>query len=117
MLKFLQSERFYLPIIYIIAGMFIYFVFSKMISSISKIDIKHSKGMDKRKNTVITLIRNLIKYLIAVIVIILILDIYGINTTSLIASLGVATAILDLAFQDTIKDFLAGVFLIFDNSY
>lgn len=117
MLKFIQSERFYLPIIYIVVGMFIYFIITKMITSISKIDIKHNKGIDKRKNTVIVLVKNIIKYMIAIIVIILILDVYGVNTTSLIASLGVATAILGLAFQDTIKDFLAGIFLIFDNAY
>lgn len=117
MLKFIQSEKFYLPIIYIVVGMFIYFVVAKMITSISKIDIKHNKGIDKRKNTVIVLVKNIIKYVIAIIVIIMILDVYGVNTTSLIASLGVATAILGLAFQDTIKDFLAGVFLVFDNAY
>lgn len=117
MLKFIQSEKFYLPIIYIVVGFFLYAVIAKTITSISKIDIKHSKGIDKRKNTVVALIKNVIKYIIALIVIILILDVYGINTTSLIASLGVATAILGLAFQDTIKDFLAGVFLIFDNAY
>lgn len=118
MLKFIQSEKFYLPIIYIIFGILTYIVVAKIISKVSKINIKYGgKGVDKRKNTVINLIKNIIKYLIAIIVIILILDIYGVNTTSLIASLGVVTAILGLAFQDTIKDFLAGVFLIFDNAY
>ena len=113
----IESEKFYLPIFYIAIGMFIYSIIARMITSINKIDIKHSKGIDKRKNTVVTLFKNIIKYVIAVIVIILILDIYGVNTTSLIASLGVATAIIGLAFQDTIKDFLAGVFLVFDNAY
>ena len=117
MFKFLQSEKFYLPIIYIVVGILVYAVIAKMITSISKIDIKHSKGMDKRKNTVIALIKNVIKYMIASIIIIMILNVYGVNTTSLIASLGVVTAVLGLAFQDTIKDFLAGVFLIFDNAY
>lgn len=117
MFEFLGSEKFYLPIIYIVVGVVVYLIVAKMITSISKIDIKHSKGIDKRKNTVIVLVKNIIKYVIAVVVIIMILDLYGVNTTSLIASLGVATAILGLAFQDTIKDFLAGIFLIFDNAY
>lgn len=117
MFDFIESEKFYLPIIYIVVGVIVYVVIAKMITSISKIDIKQSKGMDKRKNTIIALVKNVIKYVIAVIVIIMILDLYGVNTASLIASLGVATAILGLAFQDTIKDFLAGIFLIFDNAY
>jgi len=116
-LEFVQSEKFYLPIIFIMAGMFIYVVLSKMITSVSKIDIKRSKGLDKRKNTVIALIKNIVKYTIAIIVVIMILNVYGVNTTSLIASLGAATVIVGLAFQDIIKDFLAGIFLIFDNAY
>lgn len=117
MLGFIKNDKIYLPIIYIVIGIFIYSIITKMISSISKIDIRKNKGLDKRKNTIIILIKSIIKYVIALIVIIMILSIYGVNTTSLIASLGVATAIIGLAFQDTIKDFLAGVFLIFDNAY
>lgn len=117
LLEFVQSEKFYLPIIYIVCGVLVYSFLSKMISSINRIDIKQSKGLYKRKNTVVVLVKSIIKYVIAIIVIILILGVYGVNTTSLIASLGVVTAIIGLAFQDTIKDFLAGVFLIFDNAY
>ena len=60
---------------------------------------------------------NIIKYIIAIIVIIMILNLYGVNTTSIIASLGAVSVIIGLAFQDIIKDFLAGVFIIFDNEY
>ena len=117
MFEFIQSEKFYLPILYIVIGMLVYYVITKMIDSINRIDIKQSQVIAKRKNTVIVLIKSIIKYIIAVIVIILILNIFGVNTTSLIASLGVTAAIIGLAFQDTIKDFLAGVFLMFDNAY
>ena len=116
-LDFIKSEKFYLPIIYIIIGLVGYSLINRMIGGISKFDIKKGRGVDKRKNTVVVLVKSIIKYVIAVIVIIMILDLYGVNTASLIASLGVATAILGLAFQDTIKDFLAGIFLIFDNAY
>lgn len=117
MLKFICSKMFYMPIIYILCGIIIYILIAKTIKNISKINIKSSKGLDKRKTTIISLIKNIIKYIIAVIVIIMILNLYGVNTTSIIASLGAATVIIGLAFQDIIKDFLAGVFIIFDNEY
>lgn len=117
MLDFISSEKFYLPIIYIVGGMLFYYIVTRMITGVSKFDVKHSKGIDKRKNTVIVLVKSIIKYVVFVIVVIMILGVYGVNTTSLIASLGIVTAIIGLAFQDTIKDFLAGVFLIFDNAY
>lgn len=118
MLEFLQSEKFYLPIIYIVLGILIYVIVSKTITKVNNINIKYGgKGVDKRKNTVIALIKNIIKYVIAILVIILILGVYGVDTTSLVASLGVVSLVVGLAFQDIIKDFLAGVFLIFDNAY
>ena len=117
MLDFIKSEKFYMPIIYICLGILFYSLIVKLINSIGKFDLQKGTFVDKRKNTIVTLVKSVIKYLIAIIVIILVLGIYGVNTTSLIASLGVVTAIIGLAFQDTIKDFLAGVFLIFDNAY
>lgn len=118
MLKIITNTKFYMPIIYIIIGTTLYFIIANTITKISKINIKKvSQGIDKRKATVIGLINNIIKYIIIIIVIILILNTYGVNTTSIIASLGAVSVIIGLAFQDIIKDFLAGIFIIFDNAY
>ena len=117
MLEFIKSEKFYLPIIYIIVGIILYGIIERLVRGICRVKVTQNSFADKRKVTIITLIKSIIKYAIAIIVVILILDVYGVNTTSLIASLGIAAAIIGLAFQDTIKDFLSGVFLIFDNAY
>ncbi len=118
MLKFIQNTKIYMPIIYIIIGTIIYVLISKTIARVSRIKIKNvSKERDKRKATIIGLINNIIKYIIIIIVIILILNTYGIDTTSIIASLGAISVIIGLAFQDIIKDLLAGMFIIFDNTY
>lgn len=116
MIKFITNKLFYLPIIYIIIGILIYILISKAIKKINKYNI-NNKGLDKRKTTIINLIRSIIQYIIAIIIIIMILNLYGVNTTSIIASLGVASLVIGLAFQDIIKDFLAGIFIIFDNEY
>ena len=121
MIKFIQSAKFYMPIIYITSGMIIYFIIANTIKKLSKINIKNLKKIDenhdKKKVTVIGLINNIIKYIIVIIVVILILNIYGVNTTSIIASLGAISLIIGLAFQDIIKDLLAGIFIILDNAY
>ena len=116
MIKFITNKLFYLPFVYIIIGILVYILISKAIKKISKYNI-NNKGLDKRKTTIINLIRSIIQYIIAIIVIIMILNLYGVNTTSIIASLGVASLVIGLAFQDIIKDFLAGIFIIFDNEY
>lgn len=121
--KFITSDKFYLPVIFIAVAVISYKIISNTIIKASKINNKlgklkiNDKGYDKRKSTVIGLINNVIKYIIAIIVIILILNLYGVNTRSLLASLGVVGAVIGLAFQDIIKDLLAGIFIIFDNAY
>ena len=125
LIKFITSEKFYLPLFMIGIGIIVYKIIADTIIRISKINHNinekynknYSAGYDKRKSTVVSLINNIIKYIIAVIIIISILNLYGVNTSSILASIGIAGAVIGLAFQDIIKDFLAGIFIIFDNAY
>ena len=125
--NFFFSDKFYLPIIYIIVGIITYVIICFFINRISKVNIGKLKGkkatntyivaIDKRKMTIVSLIKNVVKYTIAIIIIIAILSLYGVDTTSIIASIGIVGVVLGLACQDIAKDFLSGVFLIFDNAY
>ncbi len=112
----ITNKKVYMPIIYILIGIIIYSILSKVINKILE---RHSssKGKDKRRGTIINLLKSIIKYLILIFVVLGVLNIYGINTTSIIASLGVFAAVIGLAFQDIIKDLLAGISIIFDNKY
>ncbi len=47
----------------------------------------------------------------------MILDVFGIDTKTLIASLGIIGLAIGLSLQDIIKDLLAGLTIIFDNQY
>ena len=47
----------------------------------------------------------------------MILDIFGVDTKSLIASLGVLGLVVGLALQDLLKDFISGMTIIFENQY
>ncbi len=114
-IEFIFSKKFYGPIIYITVGWLIY----KAINSIiSKIILKRSKKKNhKKEDTVVNLIRSIIKYIIIIIVVLVILETYGVNTSSILTSLGIAGFVVGLAFQDTMKNMLAGIFIIFDNRY
>ena len=119
-IKFITSDKFCLPLVFILVAIISYKIISKTIIRASKIDSKlkvTNKGYEKRKITVVSLINNIVKYIIAIIVVIMILNVYGVNTGSILASLGIVGAVIGLAFQDIIKDFIAGVFIIFDNAY
>ena len=75
------------------------------------------KIISEGKYRQINLVSSIVKYVIAIIVILLILEVYGVNTSAILASLGVVGLVVGLALQDLIKDFIAGAFIIFDNQY
>lgn len=114
------SPKIYLPIIYIIAAFIIFLVLSKVVDKLlvfNRINKKKSEFQIKREKTIVKLINNVIKYLLAIFTILAILKVFGVDTTGMITSLGIAGAILGLAFQDIIKNLLRGITIIFDNHY
>lgn len=113
MLEILLSKKVLGPIIIIIGFSIVYYILKNVI----KKALLNKTVDDKRKRTIISLINNLIKYFFIIIAILMILSIYGINTTALITSLGVVGVMAGLALQDILKDFLAGVSIITENQY
>ena len=103
------------PIIIIVLGILFYFIIS---NSIKKMFRSKLNKMDKRRSkTMCGLINNILKYIILIICFLALLEVYHISTKGIIASLGVAGVVIGLAFQDIIKDFLAGFSIIFENEY
>lgn len=111
-MKILLNEKIYLPIVYIIIGIILYTILRKLVDRTFK-----SKKIDNRKMTIISLANNIIKYIIFIFMILSILKVYGVDTSSILASIGILGLVIGLAIQDIIADFLKGVFIIFDNQY
>ncbi len=88
-------------------------IFNKVISKI--LITGRDKFEIKRRKSIIKLFQSIFKYLIGIISILIILDFFGIDTKSLVASLGVVGVVLGLALQDTVKDFISGISLILEN--
>jgi len=63
------------------------------------------------------IINSIITYGILIIVIIMILNIFGVNTASLIAVLGAAGIAIGLALKDTLGNIAAGIIMIFLGNY
>lgn len=83
---------------------------------ISKILIKGKTPFEiKRRKTIIKLIQSTFKWILWVIALLTILSFYGVDTRSLITSLGVVGVALGLALQDTLKDVISGISLILEN--
>ncbi len=77
-INFFISDNFIVPILVIVLGSLTYKIIKKIII---KTNIKSKNELDKkRRNTIISLLLNIIKYIIIIIGLIIILEVYGINT-------------------------------------
>lgn len=114
-LDFIESPKFYGPIIISLIAWVIYSLIAK---AIDKASIKGKTELEKKKRkTIIILFKNITKYVLMILVILSILNIYGVNTSSIVAGLGVIGAVIGLAFQDALKDIIGGINIIVDNYY
>lgn len=103
------------PILIIIGSIIIYKVSSKIVKK--AFIIKSGKVNKKKQETLISVINNIVKYFIMIIALLMILDIFGIDTKTLITSLGVVGLVAGLAVQDLLKDIISGMSIIFENQF
>ena len=99
-------------LISIIVSVIIYNVFVKIISKGSS-----NKASNKKKNTYLKMFKSIVRYVLIVINILIILNIYGINITSMLAGVGIISIIIGFAIQDALKDIIKGIDIIADNYY
>lgn len=114
-LEFLSNKQVYGTLIIIGITLILYRVIN---SIIDKIDIKGKDELDKkRRNTIVHLFKNIIKYILFIFMALFLLNLYGVNTTSLITGLGIAGVVLGFALQEALKDIINGISIIFDNYF
>lgn len=114
-LSFLSKKEVYGLAIIILLGLIIYHLGKLLIERI--IISGKTEFERKKRNTIVKLISNIFRYVIYILIALTALNLYGVDTKALIASLGVAGAVLGLALQDTIKDFISGITIIMDNFF
>lgn len=95
------------------------FIIYKMISGvlIKSEDKKGKRKSGHKDKTYIRLIRNFLKYAFFIIVLLVILQINGIDVSSMVAGVGVLSIIIGFIVQDAFKDIIRGVDIISDNYF
>lgn len=95
-----------------------YLVYRLIVGLISKTKNLKNKNIDEgRFLTIMSLLKSVLKYLLIIIDVVIILNVFEIDTTAIVASLGAVSLVAGLALQDIIKDFLSGIFIIGENQY
>lgn len=115
MLKKILVKEVIAPVIVIAIALILYNIISKILKRIMY--SKTNKMDEKRKKTLLQLMRNILRAIIVVLVGMIILDMFGIDTKGLLASLSVIGVVLGLSFQDLIKDFIAGIAIVAEGLY
>ena len=83
-----------------------------------KIEVTNAASIKtKKKNTIIALIFNIIRYIVLLVAFVIILSKLGVNVSAIVASLGVVGVIGGLALQDALKDIIAGCNIIMDDYF
>lgn len=112
LLSSINIERLIYSIIFVVFAVLFYKLVSWPIKRRLKIG-KKNKGRD----TYLALIRSLVRYAYIIFVGLCVLQINGINVTSLLAGVGIVSAVIGLALQDTFKDIIRGFSLASEDYY
>lgn len=112
----LFSNELCISIFIIIGAIIIYFILKKFVKKIIEKQ-ENNKAMTRKRKTYAKLFSSVLKYLIIILAILSILQVNGVNVSSLLAGLGVASAIVGLALQDALKDIVMGVNIIVDDYF
>lgn len=73
---------------------------------------QNDKLTKKMSKAVLDLLGNLVKWLMIIVIACLILTVFGVNTTAILAGLGIAALVIGLALTSLIEDIVAGFFII-----
>ena len=112
----LENANFTLPhIIISLCVIGVAFVLWRIFTRIYKHQVRQQEEAGKGRPN--SLFYNMARAVIVILVILAVLQINDINVTSLVAGLGVASAIVGLALQDYLKDVINGAKIVRDNFF
>ncbi len=108
-------RRVFWSVITILISVLIYSIISRAISNREK---RNSKVFASKKNhTFIKMLKSIIRYILIILDFLIILQIFGVDVSSMLAGVGIIGIIIGFAIQDALKDIIKGFDIISDNYY
>ena len=108
-------QRIFWSIIVALVSLIIYRALAKFLDSREK---KNTKIMSQKKNkTLIRMFKSIVGAGLAIMAALTILQIFGIDVTSMLAGVGIAGIVVGFALQDALKDIIRGFEIVSDNYY
>lgn len=111
----ISSYKFYVPVITICVT---FLIIKSSQRIVKKLVNRNSKSIEvKRRNTIVTLGENILKYFFIIVAVLVILSVWGLDITSFVTGLGILGVVGGLAIQDALKDIIMGCNIIMDNYF
>ena len=79
--------------------------------------VAYTTKAEQHQNTFIGVVFNLLQYAVILGCAVIVLQLHGVNVTSIVAGLGIVATLIGLALQDTMKDVISGVNIYNNNFY
>ena len=111
--EYLTSANFYASlVVFVIAIVVLYVIKQYLIKKVA-----YTTKDEQHKNTFKGVLYNILQYFVVIAAAVIILQLNGVNITSILAGLGIFATIIGLALQDTLKDIFAGINIYNNNFY
>ena len=94
-----------------------YVIFLITLSYVARMILKLAARRLKRGRALVDLLSSFVKYIAAIILVFAVLSVFGVNTTALLAGIGILSLIVGLGAQPLIEDIIAGVFIVFEHVF
>lgn len=113
-IKYITLPKIILTAIIIIAALIIG-IFLKY--AFKKVKDKSSLNDDQKSFSAFMVTYDILRIILVVVAVILVLQVNGVNVTSFVAGLGLLSAVIGLALQDSLKDIFMGFIIMIDKFY
>ena len=115
LVKNVWVQRLFWSAIVIAFNLLIYRIIARVLNGREK---KNSKIMSNKKNkTIIRMFKSIVAGALGIVTVLMVLEIYGINVSSMLAGVGIASIVIGFALQDSLKDIIRGFVIVSDNYY
>ena len=94
-----------------------YAIFIFTISWVARFLLNQLTKILIKGNAIINILCSLIKYVAVIVLLFLVLQGFGVDTTAIITGLSIVTLIIGLALQPLLQDIIAGLFIVFERVF
>ena len=88
-----------------------------LLSLLLRFIMRKGFARSNRAKTIVNLLESFVKWVIAIVAIMMVLHAWGVDTATLIASAGILTLIVGLGAESLVADIVAGIFMVFEGEF